>query len=416
MTKKILFIDPIDKGYRNFTRLNDNFVSKGFSTLLVHTSSFYYPISEKEKKIDSLLIRDISFYDTIYIKKVIEEEKPDIILMINLSFVFDRAIVNIAKKSNIKLVYLAHGTLINPNTYETASNKLDKLIKNNPKRIFRKKNFYVLLNYLSSKSGIKKTTSLFSLIKGIFSKPSRFLTLATYNKELDVDLLLVYTSSDKKQLHENMGFPENKIKVVGNPEISVFMKSGFIAKETFLREHNIESENYAVYLDDGLVANKTWTKEEWYDHLISITEILKKQQIVLVIKLHPRMNITEHTVFFEKNKNIIIPIVDGNFKNLLQHASFVISHYSSTVVYALLFNKTVIIPKWSEASKYLSNKYPKNIVHYCQTIKEFENCIHLEITEQKKILIESYLKENNIDPDMNSIDIIVNETIALTKN
>ena len=138
MTKKILFIDPIDKGYRNFTRLNDNFVSKGFSTLLVHTSSFYYPISEKEKKIDSLLIRDISFYDTIYIKKVIEEEKPDIILMINLSFVFDRAIVNIAKKSNIKLVYLAHGTLINPNTYETASNKLDKLIKNNPKRIFRK--------------------------------------------------------------------------------------------------------------------------------------------------------------------------------------------------------------------------------------------------------------------------------------
>ncbi|HHX69828.1 MAG TPA: hypothetical protein GX708_17505 [Gallicola sp.] len=70
-------------------------------------------------------IRDISYYKTKLIRKVIEKEKPSIILIINLSFVFDRAIVKIAKKNNIKIVYLAHGSLTNPESFEYASHKLD---------------------------------------------------------------------------------------------------------------------------------------------------------------------------------------------------------------------------------------------------------------------------------------------------
>lgn len=41
--KKILFIDPIDKGYRNFLRLNNQFVKKNYETLLVHTTSYSTP-------------------------------------------------------------------------------------------------------------------------------------------------------------------------------------------------------------------------------------------------------------------------------------------------------------------------------------------------------------------------------------
>jgi len=89
------------------------------------TSSFRHKIKENETTIENLRIRDISYYKTKLIRKVIEKEKPSIILIINLSFVFDRAIVKIAKKNNIKIVYLAHGSLTNPESFEYASHKLD---------------------------------------------------------------------------------------------------------------------------------------------------------------------------------------------------------------------------------------------------------------------------------------------------
>ena len=55
--KKILFIDPIHKGYYNFQRLNNKFIEHGYSTILVHTSSFYYGITSTEEQIDNLTVR-----------------------------------------------------------------------------------------------------------------------------------------------------------------------------------------------------------------------------------------------------------------------------------------------------------------------------------------------------------------------
>ena len=74
-----------------------------------------------------------------------------------------------------------------------------------------------------------------------------------------------------------MGFPEDKIYVVGNPEISQFINSHLTTKSEFLNQLGIKSTRYAVYLDDGLVANRLWTKQQWCDHLTEIAEILGKR-------------------------------------------------------------------------------------------------------------------------------------------
>lgn len=413
--KKILFIDPIHKGYYNFQRLNNKFIEHGYSTILVHTSSFYYGITSTEEQIDNLTVRDIRYYKTKLIRKVIEKEKPSIILILNLSFIFDRAIVNIAKKNNIKIVYLAHGSLINPSSYQIASNKLDKEIKNNTSRIFTKKNFWILVNYLDSQKKGNKIISLFNLIYGIIKHPSQYLTLAKYEKELDADLLMVYENKDKKHLTSNMNFPAGKIKVVGNPEITQFMQAPLLDRHTFISNVGIKSTEYAVYLDDGLVANKKWNREEWYEHLESIVGVLDKKNIQLVLKLHPRTDFNEHVSFFNKWFDNIIPVVDADFKNLLYHCDFAISHYSTTITYALLFNKKVIIPKWSKSSQYLNNKYPDNVVTYCYNIRDFEKTIIKNLKETDITNIENYLKENGIDKNRDSIELIVNNILSLIK-
>lgn len=405
--KKILFIDPIDKGYRNFLRLNNQFVKKNYETLLVHTTSFHHKIKEKETTIETLRIRDISYYKTNLIRKVIEKENPSIILIINLSFVFDRAIVNIAKKNNIKIVYLAHGSLTNPALYETARAKLDKQIKENISRIFSRKNFWGLINYLDSQKYGKKCTSFFQLISGIIRHASEYLTLPKFDKELDADLLLVYENKDKELLSVKMGFPHEKIIVVGNPEISLFIHSPLLEKEKFLSKIGVYTQRYAVYLDDGLVANKIWSKEEWYNHLLSIINILKDNGITLVIKLHPRTEISEHTSFFNNYTNNIVAVEDSDFKNLLYHCDFVISMYSSTIIYALLLHKKVFIPKWDNSCIELTNKYPDNIVTYCFSMNEFKNLIASDHNDVDTTNVDHYLKNNGIKTDINSICYIV---------
>ncbi len=409
---KVLFFDPIDKGYRHFLRLNNKFKESGYETLLVHTTSFNHPIKDNEYDIDNLKIRDISYYNTIFFRKVIEKESPSIILIINLSFVLDRAIVNIAKRKKIRIVYLAHGSLTNPTEFDKIRDDLDKEIKGNVKRVFSKKNFYGLLNYIDSKKTGKKTISLIKLIMGIMMHPSQYLTLAQFDKELDVDLLLVYEKKDKLLLSEKMNFPESKIKVVRNPEISEFINLPILEKKEFLTKCGINANKYVVYLDDGLVDNKIWKKEEWYNHLISIAHILNEQHILLIVKLHPRMDLNLHDEFFLKYKNSIIPVMDIDFKNLLYHASFVISHYSSTVIYALLFNKKVIIPKWVENSRKLSNKYPEEVVQYSYNLSDIVDISHEKISNEHIVNISKFLDNMGINVTANSIDIVTKEIIG----
>ena len=226
---------------------------------------------------------------------------------------------------------------------------------------------------------------------------------------------MVYENKDKKHLTSNMNFPAGKIKVVGNPEITQFMQAPLLDRHTFISNVGIKSTEYAVYLDDGLVANKKWNREEWYEHLESIVGVLDKKNIQLVLKLHPRTDFNEHVSFFNKWFDNIIPVVDADFKNLLYHCDFAISHYSTTITYALLFNKKVIIPKWSKSSQYLNNKYPDNVVTYCYNIRDFEKTIIKNLKETDITNIENYLKENGIDKNRDSIELIVNNILSLIK-
>ena len=408
---KILYIDPIDKGYRNFLRLNDEFINRGYETLLLHTTSFYENEFKKEEKIETLILRDISYYGTKKIREAIEKENPEIIVMINLSFIFDRTIVNIAKKNKIKIFYLSHGTLINPETYIANSEELNQSIKSNPARIFSKKNYITLMNYLDSQYKRTRFSAIYNLIKGIVKSPSQFLTFAKFEEELDVDLLLVYINDDAKHLTENMNFPAEKVKVIGNPEISEFMKQKLLSKSDFQKSIGMnENAEYVLYLDDGFVDGETiWTKKQWFDHLDYTSNFLESQNKKLVIKLHPRLKKENYRNFFESKKNIFVVDV-ATFNNLLYHCEFAISHYSSTIMYAFLFNKNVICPRWDDSSKF-DKKYSPELVYYCKDKMEFEFLVINGFKIDKSKAIKIFLNDNGINTSTDSIKLIVNEIL-----
>lgn len=410
---KLLYIDPVEKGYRNFSRLDSYFKRMGYDTLLLHTTSFFEPVNRKEYKIDNLLLRDISFYQTKLIQKAIEIEKPDIIIIINLSFVFDRAIVNIAKKNNIKIVYLAHGTLINPNSYNKNSNELNAAIRGNPLRIFSRRNYLSLINYLDSQYKQSQFVALVKLIRGVLRSPAQYLTFAKFEEELDVDLNLVYIQDDLEHLVDNMHFPQHKIKVVGNPEISEFIRNEDISRELFLPKIRLDTrDKYILYLDDGLAdSEKIWTKKQWYSHLSKIADFLGESTLKLVLKLHPRISLAEHSDFFAHQQNITV-VEDCDFKNLICHSEFIISHYSSTILYGFLFHKNIICPRWDDSAQF-DFKYDNSLVYYCNTFDAFKDLVVDGFTENKHDAVNAFLNSSGIDVNVDSAKLIADEIVKL---
>lgn len=408
--KKIVFLDIWEKGHRNFTRINDGFVNSGFETLLIHTGSFYSDESLAECRMGSLLVRDIRFYGTTLIKKALKQEKPDVVVMLNLSFVFDRAIVNICKSEGIKLVYLSHGKLISPVLVNEETEKLNATIWKNLGRVFSRKNLLVLSNYFSSLKGIKLLTSPIRLIYNLLRKPANYLTFPRYDQELDADLILLYTQEDKELLTTTFGFPEKKIKVVGNPEITSFMNVPSKLKEAFLAEIGLESNtNYAAYLDDGMVCDKIITSDQWKESLTEIKALTQSLGLQLIVKLHPRTNLNDYASIFQSQD--IVALSDCDFKNFLEHSTFVVSHVSTTISYALLFGKKVLVPFWGFFAT-IGKNYPDNVVYYCASPSDFRSNA-AESANSKNDQIQRYLQQNGIDPAINSINLINREVIAL---
>lgn len=414
--KKILYLDNWDNGYRHFLRLDSKFKEKGYETLLVHTGSWVGKESEiwvdkeveVEKSIDGLNIRDISFYKTNRIRKVIETEKPYAIVLINLSFIVDRAIVKICKTLNIKVFYLAHGKLITAKGQETVKQNMKDYGKSKLQSKFTKKNRLALYNYFIEMKSISK---FFGFFYKSFKDYTQFTAFPKYSDELKATKSFVYYPMDYSVMVDTFGFPEDSVQIVGNPELDAFYNTKIKEKETFCNnELKIENHNYVAYMDDGLSAMRNWDSLKWMNFLDDFNTILDKHKLQLVIKLHPRRKIDDCLDFF-KEKNIKY-FYDLDFKNYVNHSVFTMSHFSSVIIYPLLLGKSVKSPRWG-LSEGIEENFPKNIISYYYEKDDFEkNMFNLEVNEDE---IKNYLSESLANYDGKAIERIINEVLKDAK-
>ena len=255
--------------------------------------------------------------------------------------------------------------------------------------------------------GLKKLSEIGSFFKKIIKSPTEFMILPKYCKELDVTNSFVYYDTDYDLMTKEFGFPKNKVHVVGNPELDGFFNTKIKDKQTFCsQELNIKSNTYVAYIDDGMSSTFGWDNEKWFEFMTEINEILKTNSLQLVVKLHPRRNVEELKPFFSINN--ITYHQDLDFKNYLHHSLFVISHYSSTIVYALILNKKVKSPRWG-TSEGLIKQYPDQVVEYHADKKTFET--GLFNVDVDKDLIQNYVLDSIGEVDGKSIDRIVDEIL-----
>jgi hypothetical protein len=150
--------------------------------------------------------------------------------------------------------------------------------------------------------------------------------------------------------------------ILAGGERSLTLQPSFSEESEILWTHALDYDIYmkyrnmihskdkrqAVFLDEDLpfhddyinlgIKKRIARPEEYYPLLKSFFEIMEKIHAVeIVIAAHPRSRYEEYPDFFGGR-----PVIKGNTAELVGNASFVISHCSTAINFAVLFRKPII--------------------------------------------------------------------------
>lgn len=360
----IVFFDYWTKGIINFIEIDKQLKELGHKTLLLHIGSFNSP-HPKNEIIQNIDVYDIRYFDTIYIYQVLKKIKPDVVLGLNTTYILDRCLVLSCRKLNIKSVFMMHGQRNVGKDLE----RVLSIMKNRRPAIVKylsKINKYfsiVIPNYLYvlSLTNLKKVLLFNWLV--VFIKTAKNPYTTNYYppsaEEVIYDKCLIYASR-YIDYYRKVGYPQEAIKIVGDPKNEKIFEYLEGKREIELPLSIMSLVNnkkpYALYIEDGFVEQQfgNWTADYLSTHLLEVYQRLKKDNIALVVKLHPVTN----KAFFEKaTLDEIIFTQDVSPEPLIKYADFCIANASSLVNMALLMYKPILTPQWTDSFNKLPQLY-----------------------------------------------------------
>jgi hypothetical protein len=349
--KKILYFDYWTIGLHNFKLFDHHLKANGFDTKLFHIGSWRNKTPDFQV-IQNIPCCDIRHYKTNLIHKVLERERPQALVMLNSTHITDRSVILSCRKLGIETIYLAHGTLMQEDDKNIAV--VNQSFKGTKVRRALKHIKGTLINFLYSsfKYDWKNVFRLhaYKVIFESFFSPATYLFFPPPSFDLRPDLTLVYGENDAQFFKDRQD--KARIKIVGNPELdSYFLNLNSLAsnREEFLSENKIPlSKPYVIYVEEGTVEDKLWTNEDRLHFVKEIYEACERQGRHLVIKLHPRTFNGPHYASFLALDKITI-LTKTNIPKLVFFADRCISHYSTVLIYPMLLNKPILVPRWGNS-------------------------------------------------------------------
>ncbi len=361
---RVVYFDYWTKGLHNFKAIDSLLKQNGHETMLFHIGSWRYAHS-KEETIDGILCRDISFYQTNNIFKVLEKIRPDVVVFLNCEHLVDRVIIQSCNTLNAKSVFLMHGIRatgeeinasiqIYSGHYNNIFNKIKKATK-----YFR----LIIPNYFNIVWKVKKRDFLslrpFKTVYSYFSNPAKSIFFPSNYVELIADRYLLYAKKYADH-YFSLGVPRENLIVAGNPAYDELFSK--IATNDFSTSSlpidcmhpNASVKHFAIYLEDAFVEQGNlggWDNQFRSKLIGEMASSLEKQGYFLVVKLHPK---TELTAIDINHPNCLL-LKQTNLFDLVYYSSFCIGHISTTINIAVLLEKPIVIPQWGSC---------KNIVDY----------------------------------------------------
>lgn len=359
MAKKILYVDYWTVGIGEFL-LYDPFLRKaGYETMLFHYGSFRDPNIAKEETINGLLCRDISWYGTRNLVKILRREKPDVLVMLNFGNILDRAMTRACWLLNIPTVYLMHG--IRANNPEEAKEwlKWDERANFNVLRRIAKVPHYLLSLIpmylrvcLAQDPLFVFRGHTYSYLFGMLLNPARTVLYPSGFPDTMATRTLVYSQKDREFFVNTLRFPADSVMVVGNPkldDIGEYIRQGAGDKKAMMTGMGMNPDReYMLFLDsDGVEGGqKGFTHEVQKQFIADIAEMTWKAGYELIIKPHPSTNIKRFQGILDALPRKVGLTSGFTLAPLVYHAEVVLGQCSTTLQHAIALRKPLLIANW----------------------------------------------------------------------
>jgi hypothetical protein len=396
---KIIYFDYWTVGIHNFKVFDESLRHAGLEVKLIHLGSWRDPNTPAYQEIDGIKCYDISYFKTKLLYNIIRDEAPDAIITLNASFTIDRAITMICRNLGIKLIYLMHGIMTREEYIEDSIRETNRSRKEGLLRKVVNQLKGIVPNYLFSLYKYDKKYFFksypYKLLVNTLLNPTRYLNFPPASFDLDPDLSLVYGNIDFR-FYERRLFDKKKsvIKVVGNPGLdSYFQQFNELPfeRDSFLSQYNIPlNKPYVTYLEEGFVQDKFWTVDRWLAFCETLLDVCTQSGRHLVIKLHPR---TANSPYLESLRRLEnLSLVDRtNLPKLINFTDKCISHYSTTLIYPILLNKPIFVPRWGDSAS-LVTLYNEREVTFIDSLESLKaNLLKQEFAYDRSQYINDYI-------------------------
>lgn len=387
--KKILFYDCFTKGVGPVISPINNILPKDkFQTKLLHFESIYDFRFPKYIKKEGLDCYDFSYYQTYNIKKILKEEKPDLVIFFDKRGLTDRAGVLAAKALNIKTLQIQHGSeaplsLDRNSDYFKNTFGLNFYLGN--LRRIAISFFTYFITVVSCEPFYFLNPKKWLYLFWLFVNPRKHYFL--YADETKCQKVLIFGEHDRAHYKKIEGYDNSEIIVIGNLYLDA--AAGLSDKE----EEKKMPLKRALLISSPVIEDKVfgWTEEVRKKFLINIFRFLKEKKVGLTIKIHPRERLVDYENIFKYIQDKPKITKDENLDKLILTSDFVIGTYSTALMNAVFLKRPLIIADWLKV-KYSEYYYQWKVARLAKDLPDFRKIIE---DLEKGIFIKDYETNRN---------------------
>ena len=276
--KKILAVDLNSLSAHRFESLVPIFKKNNLYLKIIHEDNSYL---KDEKIIEGFSLKNINSYPSRNFLKILNYEKPDLVIVQNMHLLQMRALNRCCKFLAIPIILLEHG--VTSVVGFTNSKRFDagKALKKRYVRILKGELILKYLSYIkyfiSTKASFKSW--IFLLIESI----SKLFGKDFFTEDWNYSAYCVYLESDKKKLISQLKntIDKNKIHVVGNYDLNLFKMD---LKSFNCYDLNVKSRT-VLYIDSDCVERSFYNKKLLYlKYIAKVNNIINKNGYNMRIK------------------------------------------------------------------------------------------------------------------------------------
>ncbi|MGL0957074.1 hypothetical protein [Vibrio vulnificus] len=364
---KIIGFDGWTGGARHYARFVNHTdmeqVSLDFK--LIHLGSWGAQSNcPKQEIIDGVKCFDISYYGSRSYKKILEKEKPDLVIFLS-THVFDhRAMIKQCNKNNIKTLHIFPGLLgalaINSkNVYKfKLSSHLLNVVTRLPKLIR-----YTFPNYISNLVSTKASMESWKeLLIDLACQAIRKNRLK-YSLDSTANRCLVYMESEIKIATDKYGYNSDDVKIIGLPDVTDFN----IRNSDILSLIENKEMKKVVYFDTGYIytGDVFLSVEEYVKHILNVRDELASRGLELIFKPKPQPGNKLKEQMLQALEFEKVSIYEGkDIKKILSISKFIMTEPSTIGLSAALMGLPIVLVGFE---KFKGQEYGECLLDYPMT-------------------------------------------------